>query len=97
MTRKLLVLTVVSCACLLGPFPKTVRAQDTGATLEAAKFDPVAATESYLARIPAGKRAQSDAYFEGGYWLQLWDFVIGVGLAYLLLAGRWSAGMRDSG
>ena len=58
-------------------------------------FDPVAATNAYLASVPAAERARSDVYFEGGYWLQLWDFLIGAGVALLLLATRLSAWMRD--
>jgi STE24 endopeptidase len=98
MAWKVFVPGAMFCVCLFGALPAALEARDALISPEPAKpaqFDPVAATESYLARIPAGKRAQSDAYFEGGYWLQLWDFVIGAGLAYLLLAGRWSAGMRD--
>jgi STE24 endopeptidase len=60
-----------------------------------AHFDPVAATNAYLAQIPADKTARSDAYFEGGYWLMLWDFLLMVGVALLLLGTRWSARMRD--
>ena len=40
-------------------------------------FNADAATEAYLAQIPAAARARSDAYFEGGYWLILWDFLYG--------------------
>ena len=58
-------------------------------------FDAVAATNAYLAQIPADKTARSDAYFEGGYWLILWDFLYGVVIALLLLNLRWSARMRD--
>jgi len=58
-------------------------------------FDPEAATNAYLAEIPAEARARSDAYFEGGYWLILWDFLYGVVAALLLLNLRWSAKMRD--
>jgi STE24 endopeptidase len=58
-------------------------------------FDAVAATNAYLAQIPADKTARSDAYFEGGYWLILWDFLYGVAIALLLLNLRWSARMRD--
>src|SRR4029077_5829837 len=35
-----------------------------------------AAVDAYLATVPADKRAHSDAYFEGGYWLILWVFVV---------------------
>jgi STE24 endopeptidase len=58
-------------------------------------FDVNAATEAYLAKIPAKKRAASDAYFEGGYWLQLWDFLIGVVLYIFLLSAGISWRMRD--
>src|SRR5258708_27125077 len=44
-------------------------------------FDADAATEAYLARIPAEKRAASNAYFEGGYWVILWDFLIGAAIS----------------
>ena len=60
-----------------------------------AGFDPVAATEAYLAKLSPEQRARSDAYFEGGYWLQLWGFLYGAAVAILLLATRLSAGMRD--
>jgi STE24 endopeptidase len=58
-------------------------------------FDATAATNAYLAQIPADKTARSDAYFEGGYWMILWDFLYGVAVALLLLNLRWSARMRD--
>ena len=58
-------------------------------------FDATVATNAYLAQIPADKTARSDAYFEGGYWMILWDFLYGVAVALLLLNLRWSACMRD--
>ena len=58
-------------------------------------FDATAATNAYLAQIPADKTARSDAYFEGGYWLILWDFLYGAVISLLLLNLRWSARMRD--
>jgi STE24 endopeptidase len=58
-------------------------------------FDATAATNAYLAQIPSDKTARSDAYFEGGYWMILWDFLYGVAVALLLLNLRWSARMRD--
>ena len=54
-----------------------------------------AATEAYLETIPADKRARSDAYFEGGYWLMLWRFLwSSAGLLVILNAGL-SARLRD--
>src|SRR5208282_4787508 len=63
--------------------------------LPSSHFDPEAATNAYLAQIPASARARSDAYFEGGYWLILWDFLYGAVICLLLLNLRWSARMRD--
>jgi STE24 endopeptidase len=58
-------------------------------------FDPVRATNAYLATVPAETKARSDAYFEGGYWLQLWDFLYTAIALWLLLALGLSAWMRD--
>ena len=58
-------------------------------------FDPDAATEAYMAMIPPAAKARSDAYFEGGYWLILWDFLYASAMMLLLLNLRWSAKMRD--
>ncbi|MFA5058897.1 MAG: M48 family metalloprotease [Opitutaceae bacterium] len=60
-----------------------------------AHFNAKVATEAYLAEIPASARTRSDAYFEGGYWLILWDFLAGAVISLLLLHLRWSAAMRD--
>ncbi len=58
-------------------------------------LDPVAATNAYLSTVTGEKRARSDAYFEGGYWLQLWDFLIGVAVNLGLLATGFSRRMRE--
>jgi STE24 endopeptidase len=58
-------------------------------------FDALAATNAYLAQIPPDKTARSDAYFEGGYWMILWDFLYGGAVALLFLNLRWSARLRD--
>ena len=61
----------------------------------AARFDARAATDAYMATLSPEKRARSDAYFEGGYWLTLWDLLYGLGVAWVLLGTRLSARMRD--
>lgn len=58
-------------------------------------FDVDAAVAAYLAKMPAAEKARSDAYFEGGYWLILWDTLATIGAMWLLLRLRWSARMRD--
>jgi STE24 endopeptidase len=86
--------------CLISLRP--VQAQEsspapaTSMKIEAAKsFDPVEATKAWLSTLPADKRAKSDAYFEGGYWLILWNFLAGAAIAIFLLASKWSARLRD--
>lgn len=58
-------------------------------------FDVKAAVDAYLARVPADQRARSDAYFEGGYWLLLWDSLALVIVMWMFLRFRWSVKMRD--
>ena len=58
-------------------------------------FDADAATAAYLATMTPAARARSNAYFEGGYWLVLWDFLFGLLLAWALLGWRFSTRMRD--
>lgn len=95
----ILLLIVAFCVVLV----PSVRAQasnanvaiESGRTASGQTFDIKAAVGAYLATIPAEKRARSDAYFEGGYWLQLWDFLSIVVVMWILLRFRWSARMRD--
>src|SRR3989440_4095584 len=86
--------------CLISLRP--VQAQEsspapvTSTKIEAAKsFDPVEATKAWLNTVPADKRAKSDAYFEGGYWLILWNFLLGAAIAIFLLTSGVSARLRD--
>ena len=58
-------------------------------------FDVKGAIDAYLATVPPDKRARSDAYFEGGYWLQLWNFLFGAVVAIFLLQSRLSARIRN--
>jgi STE24 endopeptidase len=58
-------------------------------------FDVKAATDAWLATVPPDKKARSDAYFEGGYWLQLWDFLLPAAIMVFFLQSRLSARLRD--
>ena len=60
-------------------------------------FDVDRATEAYLNLLSPEQRRLSDTYFEGGYWLQLWGFLYGVGIAAVLLYTGLSRRMRDIG
>lgn len=58
-------------------------------------FDATAATDAWLASLSHTFRARSDAYFEGTYWLILWDYLAGVLVALVILQSGLSARMRD--
>ena len=58
-------------------------------------LDPAAATQAWLDGVPQEKREKSDAYFEGGYWLILWNYLLAAGISILLLSSRISARLRD--
>ncbi|PYI74925.1 MAG: hypothetical protein DMF01_09055, partial [Verrucomicrobia bacterium] len=73
---------------------------DSGHTSPAAivntkSFDPAAATKAWLATVPQEKRQKSDRYFEGGYWLLLWNFLVAVAISIFLLESGISARLRD--
>jgi STE24 endopeptidase len=57
--------------------------------------DPATATRAWLDTVPPDKRAKSDAYFEGGYWLILWNFLVNAAVMLFLLTSRISAKLRD--
>lgn len=54
-----------------------------------------AATQAYLDRLPPQIVARSNAYFEGGYWLQLWNCLLSLGISVVLLSGRRFARLRE--
>jgi STE24 endopeptidase len=58
-------------------------------------FDADKATEAYLNLLSPEQRKLSDAYFEGKYWLQLWDLLIVVAVGVLLLVSGVSVRMRN--
>jgi STE24 endopeptidase len=82
--------TVQSPGAIQVPTPPVV---DQHAAAES--LDIRAAVDAYLAKMPPAERGRSNAYFEGGYWLLLWDFLSTVVIMWLLLRFRWSMRMRD--
>src|ERR1700732_5423541 len=79
-------------------FSKMAFAQDASPTAtvgSTTSFDPVRATQAWLDTVPAEQRAKANAYFEGGYWLLLWDFLVTAAIAIFLLASKFSAQLRD--
>ena len=100
--KSLAVLFLLCLVFVLG-LAAPVRAQETSpspsisapAPSIAPDADPATATRAWLDTVPADKRAKSDAYFEGGYWLILWNVLLDVAISLLLLGTRLSARMRD--
>ncbi|MEN9628242.1 MAG: hypothetical protein RJA10_1469, partial [Pseudomonadota bacterium] len=57
--------------------------------------DAKLATQAYLDRLPQAAVLRSNDYDEGGYGLQLVEFVLGLAIAALMLHGGRSARVRD--
>jgi STE24 endopeptidase len=75
--------------------PPGIRAVDD--TWRAAlPLDPALATRAYLDRLGPEAVARSNAYFEGGYWLRLWNWLLGLAVAALLLFTPASTRLRDA-
>jgi len=87
----------VAQAPVQDPTPQTATAQESSpaGSSDTGVFGVEAAVESYLGRLSPEEKERSDAYMEGGYWLQLWSFWWGVGVALLLLFSGLSARMRE--
>lgn len=100
--KSLIAVVSVAVSLLLGVRAE-VCAQETSppATISAPapsippNADPATATRAWLDTVPADKRAKSDAYFEGGYWLLLWDFLLAAAISIFLLTSRISGRLRD--
>lgn len=95
---KRLLPTLLMCCLMSAP----LQAQTSSSSVPAAAifrtdqpFDPVTATRAWLETVSADARAKSDAYFEGGYWLILWNFLLSVAISIFLLQSRISARLRD--
>src|SRR5215471_18179078 len=69
---------------------------DSPARQQATPLDAAAATQAWLDSVPKEKREKSDAYFEGGYWLLLWDYLVAAAISILLLSSKISAWLRDT-
>ena len=98
MIWRLILFAFVFVLTFLSPVPAqepSASATTSSSMQEAKSFDPTAATNALLNSVPADKRAKSNAYFEGGYWLLLWNFLVGAGIAIFFLASTISAQLRD--
>lgn len=85
---------VLGSLCIAQTLPSSQSSGTVAAPSQPA-FDVKAATIAYLAKVPPDKKARSDAYFEGGYWLLLWDFLLGCAILIALLQSGWSSRVRN--
>lgn len=65
------------------------------AALPGPAFDVDRATQAYVDLLSPAQRALSDRYFEGGYWLQLWETLWTVAACALMVTSGLSRRMRD--
>jgi STE24 endopeptidase len=87
--------TAVSLAAAGQNTPPGATSASTTTSRTGPAFDVNVAVNFYLAKMPPAQKARSDAYFEGGYWLLLWDFLVSAIVMWLMLHFRWSVRMRD--
>jgi STE24 endopeptidase len=95
MSLRIAFAAIFCCLIFSAPIRAQERSTSTTSVETTKSFDPTEATKAWLATVPADKRAKSDAYFEGGYWLLLWNFLVGAGISIFLLASKFSAQLRD--
>ena len=81
-------------AATAAPKPVKLVYRDIPPEAQETPLDVNKATRAYLSFVSGPARVKSDAYFEGGYWIQLWSFLLNLGIALLLLQGRISSRMR---
>jgi STE24 endopeptidase len=86
---------VALLSAVIAPAQTNAPTAPTAAPSAASQLDIKAAVDAYLAKMPPDQRARSDSYFEGGYWLILWDFLAAAFVLWLMLRFRWSAKMRN--
>ena len=72
-----------------------VQSPPAAASGASGSIDPVAATSAYIALMSPEAKTRSNAYFEGGYWLDLWEFLWTSAVFVLLLYAGISVNMRD--
>jgi STE24 endopeptidase len=89
------VMTLAATQVRAAPAANTTPVVSATTAASTTPFNVDAATNAYMAELSPQARAKSDAYFEGGYWLILWDLLVALGVAWLLLGTRLSARMRD--
>jgi STE24 endopeptidase len=87
-----LVVTLCLAATALAQTPPPMPAIPAAA--QAVPLDVPAAVQAYLDTASKEQREKTNAYFEGGYWIELWGTLLTVLIAALLLFSGVSRRMR---
>lgn len=85
---KIILVSIIVMFCLntAGTAQTRVNAV-SGATTMQLQFDSQAATAAYLNSISPEQKEKSDSYYEGGYWISLWNLVLEIAIALVFLFG----------
>ena len=75
----------LAAGALIGPAAAQDAAQQAQTAAQALPFDPDVATRQWLDTMGPEATARSNAYFEGGYWIQVVGPLIGLAFAFLFL------------
>jgi len=94
--RWLFIIAIAAFGALCGVIARAQSPAPTESISPATEgMDPAAATKAWLDSVPADKRAKSDAYFEGGYWLILWNYLLTAAIMIVLLQSGLSVRLRN--
>ena len=91
------ILKILLVLLLVGVLPGRAALAQTSAPLTAAPaapFNVEAATQAYLNTLTPAQKAKSDAYFVGGYWLELWGILYALAVAAVFLSAGLSRRLK---
>ncbi len=85
MIKKITLLTLLLSFCCLLTVNSQDQSQPKAAIAGHEYFNTDSAVNQYLNQLTPEQKSRSDSYFEGGYWLILWDFVAELIIAWIFL------------
>ena len=97
--QKKLLAAIMSCfltfpVLMVAAAGSPIQEEIAGVARASVSIDPETATEEYLARQTPEEKARSVAYWNGGYWVSFFDFLLVLIIGWLLLRYRFSERMR---
>jgi STE24 endopeptidase len=86
MLKKFLFFTILLTIGYMSAAKCQVQSQGVPDSANIQKFNTEAAVNAWLSQLTPEQKSRSDSYFEGGYWIILWDFLAGVVVAWIFLS-----------